>query len=93
MTTEGISRLRRRMIEAGFLSNGNTHHDIGCIQASLATRTGRDGHVQVTGERGSRPGLNHFGLEMANEADLVAAYQRARQAGLALHRKHQRGRP
>ena len=86
-TVVGLEEVcRERGIEAGFLSNGNTHHDIGCIQASLATRVGRDGHVQVSGERGSQPGLNHFGLEMASEAELVAAYQRAQQAGLALHR-------
>ena len=86
-TVVGLEEVCRETgIEAGFLSNGNTHHDVGCIQASGATRIGRDGHVQVTGDRGSRPGLNHFGLEMENEAQLVAAYLRAKQAGLPLHR-------
>lgn len=77
---------RETGIEAGFLTNGNTHHDVGCMQASGATRVGRDGHVQVSEGRGTTPGLNHFGLEMENEAELVAAYLRAGQAGLALHR-------
>jgi catechol 2,3-dioxygenase len=86
-TVVGLEEVcRERGIEAGFLTNGNTHHDIGCIQASGATRAGRDGHVQVTAGRGARPGLNHFGLEMENEAQLVAAYLRAKQAGVAIHR-------
>src|SRR5262245_13938195 len=86
-TVVGLAEVCRETgIEAGFLSNGNTHHDVGCMQASGVTRIGRDGHVQVTAERGARPGLNHFGLEMENEAQLVAAYLRARQTGLALHR-------
>jgi catechol 2,3-dioxygenase len=86
-TVVGLDEVCRETgIEAGFLTNGNTHHDVGCIQASGVTRIGRDGHVQVSGDRGSRPGLNHFGLEMENEAQLVAAYLRATQAGLPIHR-------
>ncbi len=73
-------------IQAGFLTNGNTHHDVGLMQASGAPRVGRDGHVQVHAGRGATAGLNHFGLEMENEAELVAAYLRARRAGLALYR-------
>lgn len=77
---------RETGIEAGFLTNGNTHHDVGCIQASGARRVGRDGHVQVHEGRGARAGLNHFGLEMEHEAALVAAWERARAVGLGLHR-------
>jgi len=77
---------RERGIEAGFLTNGNTHHDVGCMQASGARRIGRDGHVQIHEGRGTRAGLNHFGLEMENEAALVAAYERAKAAGLDIHR-------
>ena len=77
---------RETGIEAGFLTNGNTHHDVGCMQASGAKRVGRDGHVQIHEGRGARAGLNHFGLEMENEAALVAAYDRAKQAGLDIHR-------
>jgi catechol 2,3-dioxygenase len=65
---------RERGIEAGFLTNGNTHHDVGCM------------HVQIHEGRGARAGLNHFGLEMENEATLVAAYERAKAAGLDIHR-------
>jgi catechol 2,3-dioxygenase len=48
---------------AGFLSNGNTNHDLGVVV--------RDKPV----------GLNHFGWELATEADLVGAYKRAQEAG------------
>ncbi len=51
---------------AGFLSNGNTNHDLGVAV--------RDHPV----------GLNHFGWEMASEADLVGAYKRALNQGETL---------
>lgn len=44
-------------VVAGFLSNGNTHHDV------------------AVGNRGSKPGLNHFGFEVENETDLVAGFR------------------
>ena len=34
-------------IRAGFLSNGNSHHDVGCVEIASAERVGRDGHVIV----------------------------------------------
>lgn len=77
---------RERGIDAGFLSNGNTHHDVGMIRVSGGARVGRDGHVQIAAGRGSRAGLNHLGFEMENEAELVEAYRRARQAGVKIHR-------
>jgi catechol 2,3-dioxygenase len=77
---------RETGIQAGFLTNGNTHHDVGCMQASGVKRVGRDGHVQIHEGRGAQAGLNHFGLEMENEAALVAAYERAKRAGLDIHR-------
>jgi catechol 2,3-dioxygenase len=73
-------------IGAGFLSNGSSHHDVGLIQVTDRTLTGRDGQVQVAAERGRTPGLNHIGLEMETEAELVAAYERAREAEVAIHR-------
>jgi catechol 2,3-dioxygenase len=73
-------------IGAGFLSNGSSHHDVGLIQVTDKTLTGRDGQVQVSSERGRTPGLNHIGFEMETEAELVAAYERARDAGVAIHR-------
>lgn len=73
-------------IQMGFLSNGNSHHDVGLMQVMNKPRIGRDGHVQIPQGRGTRPGLNHLGFEMENEAELVAAYQRAQKAGTALNR-------
>ena len=83
----GIEEVRREPgIAAGFLSNGNTHHDVGLMQASGVTRIGRDGHVQVSSGRGHVAGLNHFGWEMDTEAALVAAWRRAKAAGVEIHR-------
>ena len=56
---------------ASFLTNGNTHHDLAL--------------PEVGGEgRRSEPGLNHLGWEMENEAELVAAYQRALDTGVKI---------
>jgi catechol 2,3-dioxygenase len=73
-------------IQAVFLSNGNSHHDVALMGISDQARIGRDGQVQVPRGRGSVAGLNHLGFEMATEARLVGAYQRAVAAGLPLHR-------
>jgi catechol 2,3-dioxygenase len=73
-------------IGAGFLSNGNSHHDVGLIQIPTETLVGRDGNVQVTADPKRRPGLNHIGWEMETEAQLVAAYTRAVDAGVEVHR-------
>jgi len=73
-------------IEAGFLTAGATHHDVGLMQASNKPRVGLGGHVQIPTGRGSAAGLNHFGWEMENEAQLVAAFRRARDLGLKIHR-------
>jgi catechol 2,3-dioxygenase len=73
-------------IQAVFLSNGNSHHDVALMGISTEARIGRDGQVQVPRGRGTEPGLNHLGFEMATEAELVGAYQRAVAAGLPLHR-------
>jgi catechol 2,3-dioxygenase len=82
----GIEEVRREPgIGAGFLSNGNTHHDIGAMQCG-GVRVGLGGHVQIPEGRGRSPGLNHLGWEMDNEAVLAAAWQRAVAAGLDIHR-------
>jgi len=73
-------------IQAVFLSNGNSHHDVALMGVSAEARVGRDGQVQVSRGRGTLPGLNHLGFEMATEAQLVAAYRRAVSAGTPLHR-------
>ncbi len=76
----GIEFVRReRDILIGFHSNGNTHHDVGVIETSKGfDRVGRDGRVQIPATRGTKVGLNHLGWEMENEAELVAAYYRAK---------------
>ena len=64
----GIEMVRRETeIRAGFLSNGNTHHDVALIES---------------GHRGKLPGLNHLGWELENEAELVEAHNRAVEAGI-----------
>ena len=78
-------------IMAGFLSNGNSHHDIGLMQAANTPRVGRDGHVQIPTGRGHSAGLNHLGFEMANEAELVAAHERAKASGFKFHRTTDHG--
>lgn len=76
--TCGLELVRREpAIGAGFLSAGTTHHDVGLMQVSNQQRVGLGGHVQITQGRGTQAGLNHFGWEMENEAELVAAYKRA----------------
>ena len=78
---------RERAIGAGFLSNGNTHHDLGLIRTTGGKPlTGRDGQMQVPTGRGERPGLNHLGWELDNERQLVEALERAQAAGVAIHR-------
>jgi catechol 2,3-dioxygenase len=69
-----------------FMSNGNSHHDVGLMEISPAERVGRDGHVQVKPGAGKTPGLNHLGLEMRTEVDLVQAYRRAKAQGVAISR-------
>ena len=84
----GLEEVAREAgIGAGFLSNGNTHHDVGLIQTTSGQALhGRDGQVQIPSGRGTEPGLNHLGWEMPNEAALVAAYRRAQVTDLAIHR-------
>ena len=72
---------------AGFLSNGNTHHDLGFVEVGEHTRhRGEEaqakGLTEVPLEWGTKPGLNHFAYEMYNEAELVAAYARLTDYGV-----------
>jgi catechol 2,3-dioxygenase len=78
-------------IMAGFLSNGNSHHDIGLMQAANKPRVGRDGHVQIPTGRGHSAGLNHLGFEMESERELVAAHERAKAHGFSFHRTTDHG--
>lgn len=66
----------------GFLSNGNTHHDIGISDIAGYARYMQGKANMGPPERGANPGLNHFGWEMETEADLVGAYKRALKSGL-----------
>mgnify|MGYP001232793217 CR=1 FL=1 len=65
---------RRPQVKAGFLSNGNTHHDIGMVQSD-----GPLGHGRLAG-------LNHIAFELETEVDLVAGYNRAIAAGVTFKR-------
>ena len=72
---------------AGFLSNGNTHHDLGFSQISEGTRERADniramGIKEVQTDWGVKPGLHHFAYEMYNEAELVTAYDRLVEFGV-----------
>ena len=56
---------RRPAIKAGFLGNGNTHHDIGMVEVTSPL------------SRSDEAGLNHFAFELENEVALVDGYQKA----------------
>jgi catechol 2,3-dioxygenase len=82
----GVEEVRRETgIRAGFLSNGNTHHDIAAMEAGCFNRVGVGGHVQISEERGQTPGLNHLAWEVDNEADVAAAWSRAVKSGVGIH--------
>ncbi len=74
-------------ITAAFMSNGNTHHDLGLIEASRTDRVDRDGNVLIAAvQRGSVASLNHLGFEMASERQLVAAYEVLKSRGIKVSR-------
>lgn len=84
-TVVGLEEVYREPeVTAGFLSNGNTHHDIGLMQATVAAG---GSHVTTSGRtvkivpRGLTPGLNHLGWEMNNKDELIEAWRRAKAAG------------
>lgn len=83
--------LRQPKIRAGFVSNGNTHHDVGMIQATPDELIGEDGHRILAPGQGARAGLNHVGWEMESEFELTKAHRRALAAGWNIHRtvRHQ----
>jgi catechol 2,3-dioxygenase len=57
--------------QASFLSNGNTYHDLGLtdIRSKYAAE-------------GQKPGMWHLAFELETEADLVAGYNSAKDAGV-----------
>jgi catechol 2,3-dioxygenase len=73
-------------VDAAFLGNGNSHHDLALMQASEKEMVGRDGAVQVEAARGTVPGLNHLAFEMVNERELVEAIEGAPDNGLKIER-------
>ena len=77
---------RETPIKAGFLSSGNTHHDIGFLEARAGPRMGRDGFMQTREGIGARPEFNHFGIEMENEQELVDGYRRLQRLGVAIEK-------
>ncbi|MHB1217451.1 MAG: VOC family protein [Alphaproteobacteria bacterium] len=77
---------REPEINAGFLSNGSSHHDIAVMQVSNRAAVGRDGKVQNMMARGRVPGLNHLAFHMKSETRMVEAYRRAREGGVAIER-------
>ena len=70
---------RRTAFDAGFLSNGSTHHDVAVLQTRPPS-----GPLP---NNGGRPGLNHLAFELENEAELVVGYHRVLEWG-----SFQRGR-
>ncbi len=82
----GIELVRREpAIDAVFVSNGNTHHDIALMQCKGgAERRGRGGYVQASSFRGENPGLNHMAWEMESEAVLVERLRNGVKKGLEI---------
>lgn len=83
----GIEETFRIGKNVGFLSNGNTHHDLGFSEVSESTQNSgkkiRDmGIEQLAPDWGAKAGLNHFAYEMYNEAELVTAYDRLLEFGV-----------
>lgn len=69
---------------ATFLGTGHTPHDLGMIQQTKGVdRYGKNGLLQLPGTIGLHAGLNHLAWELENEADLVAAFRRLKDDGVA----------
>lgn len=72
-------------LQATFLGTGHTPHDLGMMKTTGGVdRYGRNGLLQLPGTIGLKPGLNHLAWELENEAELVAAWRRLREAGVPL---------
>lgn len=79
--------LHEPTILAAFHSNGNTHHDLGVVEITKGRdRLVHDGAIRIPKTRGINPGLNHFGWEMEDEAQLVDVYKRLRRQSRAIPR-------
>jgi catechol 2,3-dioxygenase len=72
-------------LAASFLGTGHTPHDLGLIEKTDGLpRFGRDGSIVLPPGIGFAAGLNHLAWELENEADLVDAYYRLKDSGVAL---------
>jgi catechol 2,3-dioxygenase len=73
---------REPPVRTGFLSNGNTHHDVALVELSQAAPLARLCGGRARAGFALEPGLFHLGFELESEAQLVAAYRSAAAAGL-----------
>jgi len=72
-------------LKATFLGTGNTPHDLGMIETTGGeARYGRNGLLQIPEGVGAKVGLGHLAWELGNEGELVAAYEHALAADIAL---------
>lgn len=78
--------MRQPEINAGFLSNGSTHHDLGMLQATADPLFGEQGHRIIAARQGAEPSLYHVGWEMESELELVKAHERLLAAGYKVNR-------
>ena len=68
---------------ATFLGTGHTPHDLGMMQTTKGVpRYGRNGLLQLPGTIGLEPGLNHLAWELENEADLIEAFRKLKEANI-----------
>src|SRR5438552_4116991 len=58
---------RERTINAGFLTNGNSHHDIGMVQVGYGAQSETEDTTLLPDDLGKWPGLFHLAFEMDNE--------------------------
>jgi catechol 2,3-dioxygenase len=73
---------RELPFNAGFVSNGNSHHDVAVMEVTPTSPFTADEQQLFPEGFGTRPGLFHLGFEMENEAEVVNWYNRAKESGL-----------
>ena len=79
MSVIGLGESYRRVnLRAGFLTNGNSHHDIGVMEYGRVYAGKR--------ERTAKIGLNHLAFEMENDLELNRWYEAAVAMGAHIHR-------
>lgn len=71
-------------MHAGFMGNGNSHHDLGLMQISEEDILGKENHVLVPAGFGKKPGLFHLAYEVESEAELVEGYEKVVKGGVKL---------